>query len=130
MIYFGDGETDIPCMKIVRCLSGNSIAFINLKERKIQNCTNYFARSAVTLSAKQFKLWIVIWKVVTTIIDKVKMEDDFAVCSSSAIKSDQYETFSKILFLLYLTLLAFLSLASFAGIDLGINRKRYFRNTY
>ncbi|NMB36881.1 MAG: hypothetical protein GX993_02420 [Bacteroidales bacterium] len=32
-------------------------------------------------------------------------------------------TFSKILFLLYIALLAFLSLASFAGIDLGINRK-------
>ena len=26
MIYFGDGETDIPCMKIVKMFGGHAVA--------------------------------------------------------------------------------------------------------
>ena len=29
MLYFGDGETDVPCMKLVKMFGGNSIAVYN-----------------------------------------------------------------------------------------------------
>ena len=79
MIYFGDGETDIPCMKIVKMFGGNSIAVWregNEKQKKTahqllrQNRVNFMCKADYTIGGE-------IYKVVTTIIDKVKAEDEF-----------------------------------------------------
>ena len=38
MIYFGDGETDVPCMKLIKQLGGTSVAVYepdNLKKEEI-----------------------------------------------------------------------------------------------
>lgn len=49
-----------------------------------------------------------------------------ARCATDHYRCAPMKIFSKILFLLYIATLAFLSLASFAGIDLGIKRTDLF----
>ena len=36
MIYIGDGETDVPCMKTIKLHGGNSICVYNPKSEKKQ----------------------------------------------------------------------------------------------
>ena len=80
MIYLGDGVTDIPCMKIVKMFGGNCIAVYqdeNEKQKKTahqllkQDRVNFICRADYSVGSE-------IYKVVTTIINKVKAEDDFA----------------------------------------------------
>lgn len=40
MIYIGDGETDVPCMKTVKIYGGNSICVYNPKSEKKQRIAN------------------------------------------------------------------------------------------
>ena len=44
MIYFGDGETDVPCMKIVKMFGGNSIAVYNPENKKKVNMARKLLR--------------------------------------------------------------------------------------
>ena len=76
MIYFGDGETDVPCMKIVGMFGGNSIAVYNpSSEKKRASALKLkrqgrvaFATPAVyTPSSRTYK-------VVCAIIDKIKAD--------------------------------------------------------
>ncbi|NMB36882.1 MAG: haloacid dehalogenase-like hydrolase [Bacteroidales bacterium] len=80
MIYFGDGETDIPCMKIVKMFGGNSIAVYKPERKeKFKTAQKLLRQERVNFICKaDYSMDSEIWKVVTTIIDKVKMEDDFA----------------------------------------------------
>ena len=80
MIYLGDGVTDIPCMKIVKMFGGNCIAVYqdsNNKQKETahkllkQDRVNFICRADYSVGSE-------IYKVVTTIINKVKAEDDFA----------------------------------------------------
>ncbi|HPB89139.1 MAG TPA: HAD family hydrolase [Bacteroidales bacterium] len=79
MIYFGDGETDIPCMKIVKMFGGNSIAVYQpARKEKFRTAQKLLRQERVNFICKaDYSKGSEIWNVVTTIIDKVKMEDDF-----------------------------------------------------
>ena len=76
MIYFGDGETDVPCMKIVKMFGGNSIAVYNPQisrkkatARKLlkQKRVNFMTPAIYTEESRTFK-------VVCAIIDRIKAE--------------------------------------------------------
>ena len=79
MIYFGDGETDIPCMKIVKMFGGNSIAVYQpARKEKFRTAQKLLRQERVNFICKaDYSIEGEIWNVVTSIIDKVKMEGDF-----------------------------------------------------
>ena len=77
MIYFGDGETDIPCMKIVSMFGGNPIAVFDpqsAKKRAVavklkrQGRVNFITPATYTKDSRTFKI-------VSSIIDKVKADE-------------------------------------------------------
>lgn len=77
MIYVGDGETDIPCMKIVKMFGGNAIAVYNNDAKKDiaqllldQDRVNFMAPTDYTDSGVLFAL-------VKGIIDKIKAESEY-----------------------------------------------------
>ena len=88
MIYIGDGETDIPCMKIVGMFGGNPIAVYDPDSAKKkataqklqrQGRVKFITPATYTRDSRTFKI-------VSAIIDKVKAEDDLAKLSSKSIK--------------------------------------------
>lgn len=75
MIYFGDGATDIPCMKLVKQFGGHSIAVYNpdghereKSERLLSEQRVHFVCPADYSEGKR------IYRVVTAIIDKIKAD--------------------------------------------------------
>jgi len=79
MIYFGDGETDIPSMKMVKDHGGHSIAVYKpgdrakraVAERLINEQRVNFACPANYSTDKS------LFKIVRRILDKIKADDDF-----------------------------------------------------
>ena len=78
MIYFGDGQTDVPCMKIVNMFGGNSVAVYApgneagravAAKLKRQGRVNFATPAVYTRDSRTFQ-------VVCAIIDKIKAEDD------------------------------------------------------
>ena len=78
MIYFGDGQTDVPCMKIVNMFGGNSVAVYNPHDEvgrevaaklKRQGRVNFVTPAVYTKDSRTFH-------VVCAIIDKIKAECD------------------------------------------------------
>ena len=76
MIYFGDGDTDVPCMKIVGMFGGHSIAVYDpSNEKKIsaaqklkrQGRVNFITPATYTRESRTFH-------VVTAIIDKIQAD--------------------------------------------------------
>lgn len=75
MIYFGDGATDIPCMKLVKQFGGYSIAVYNPEgherdksERLLYEERVHFACPADYTEGKK------IYQIVTAIIDKISSD--------------------------------------------------------
>ncbi len=78
MVYFGDGETDVPCMKLIKQLGGTSIAVYepdNSKKQGIaqrlmrQDRVNYFCAANYEEGGKLDSL-------VKSIICKIKADED------------------------------------------------------
>ena len=79
MIYFGDGETDIPCMKMVKINGGHSIAVYNPKvEGKKEIAKKLIHDDRVNFYCEaNYKKNKEIYKVVTTILDKIRSDYNF-----------------------------------------------------
>ncbi|MBR5908231.1 MAG: haloacid dehalogenase-like hydrolase [Bacteroidales bacterium] len=84
MIYFGDGETDVPCMKLTRQLGGSSIAVYDpgRKDKKkiadlllSQKRVNYSCPADYSKGSK-------IEEIVTKIIRKIVADDQLSKLSS------------------------------------------------
>ena len=80
MVYFGDGDTDVPCMKLVNMFGGNSIAVFNpASERSVaqtqkllrQGRVRFITPADYSRSSRTFRL-------VCSIIDKIKADDELA----------------------------------------------------
>ena len=80
MIYLGDGETDVPCMKIVKMFGGHSIAVYNPENRKKVNVArkllrqqrvNFMTPADYTKESRTFE-------VVCSIINKIRADFDLA----------------------------------------------------
>ena len=79
MIYFGDGTTDIPCMKIVKMFGGNSIAvFDPANQHQVDTARKLLKQDRVNFICEaDYRIGGQMYEVVTTIIDKIKAESDF-----------------------------------------------------
>ena len=83
MIYFGDGETDIPTMKVLNMFGGNAIAVFNPTDprkrglaRKLlrQGRVNFITPAIYSRESRTFRL-------VCAIIDKVKADNELKLLS-------------------------------------------------
>ena len=83
MIYFGDGDTDVPSMKIVNLFGGNAIAVFNPAvphKRSVaqkllrQGRVNFITPASYTRDSRTFRL-------VCAIIDKVKADNELKLLS-------------------------------------------------
>lgn len=77
MIYFGDGETDIPCMKMVKEHGGHSIAVYATPNKKAtaqqlirDNRVNFICRADYT-EGKEMHM------IVRRVLDKIKADYEF-----------------------------------------------------
>lgn len=76
MIYFGDGDTDVPCMKIVSMFGGHSIAVYNPNNAKKKAAASKLKRQgrvAFALPAK-YTEDSQAFRIVSAIIDKIKAD--------------------------------------------------------
>jgi len=79
MIYFGDGETDIPCMKLVKEKGGHSIAVYKPRASyKIKNAGKLITDGRVNfICGADYSEGKEIHQVVKTILDKIKADYEF-----------------------------------------------------
>ncbi|MBO4438507.1 MAG: haloacid dehalogenase-like hydrolase [Spirochaetaceae bacterium] len=79
MIYFGDGETDIPCMKLVKQNGGYSVAVYKPDDEKKQRKAEQLILDGRVnfVSPANYKLNGEVYNIVTVILDKIKSDYDF-----------------------------------------------------
>ncbi|MDD6152256.1 MAG: HAD family hydrolase [Bacteroidales bacterium] len=76
MIYLGDGETDVPCMKIVGMFGGNSIAVYNPENDSKKSMAKKLLRQGRVkfITPAVYTKDGMAYKVVCAIIDKIKAD--------------------------------------------------------
>lgn len=78
MIYFGDGDTDIPCMKLVKQLGGHSIAVYKPNSSKKEKSLKLISENRVNfVCPADYSDGKEIDTVVKTIIDKISADTQF-----------------------------------------------------
>lgn len=78
MIYFGDGETDIPCMKMVKQNGGYSIAVYKPNSNKKGTAEKLIREDRVNfVCPADYSEGKEVYSVVTTILEKIKRDYDF-----------------------------------------------------
>lgn len=79
MIYFGDGETDIPCMRMVKQKGGYSIAVYKQRDpKKKETAGKLILDNRVNfVCPADYKEGSTIYEIVTTILKKIKYDYDF-----------------------------------------------------
>ena len=76
MIYFGDGETDVPCMKLTRQLGGTSIAVYNNSEASQTVARRLFEQNRVSFTCPaDYTEGSLVEEIVTKLIRKIKADD-------------------------------------------------------
>lgn len=83
MIYFGDGETDVPCMKIINMFGGNSIAVFNpANDKKRAQAQKLLRQGRVRfITPASYTRDSRTYRVVCAIIDKIKADSELASLS-------------------------------------------------
>lgn len=80
MVYFGDGDTDVPCMKIVKMFGGNAIAVYNPeKEQKKANALKLLKQDRVDfVTPTDYSKDGRTFQIVKAIIDKITVDEKIA----------------------------------------------------
>lgn len=82
MIYFGDGATDIPSMRLVKQFGGHSIAVYKPRSRDKSNVERLYKENRVNfVCPADYSKDSRIYKVVTTILHKIKADNDLNTLS-------------------------------------------------
>lgn len=84
MVYFGDGQTDVPCMKIVKMFGGHSVAVYNPERPDKKACAskllrqervNFIAPADYTAESRNYRI-------VCSIIDKIKADNELQLLAA------------------------------------------------
>ena len=80
MIYMGDGETDVPCMKIVKMFGGHSIAVYDPSNKKKTNVAKKLLRQQRVnfITPTDYTEGSRTYKIVCSIIDKIRIDFELA----------------------------------------------------
>jgi Putative Phosphatase. len=92
MVYFGDGETDVPCMKLIKQLGGTAVAVYEPNnKKKHESAKNLIKQQRVNyVCPADYSIGKNLDNLVKKIICKIKADEDLLKMSES-FKKNNYE---------------------------------------